>query len=104
METVTRKTVGLIALHKIVYNSYMPTILVLFGWRLFFYSNEGNEPIHIHCQKAAKECKFWIYPNEYDVKLAYEYHVGSKDKRLLRKIIFANFEYIIEQWNAVHGG
>ncbi len=26
----------------------MPTILFIYGWRLFFYSNEGTEPIHIH--------------------------------------------------------
>ena len=61
----------------------MPTVLFLFGWRFFFYSNEGNEPIHIHCQKAEKECKFWIYPDEYEVELAYEYNIGPKDKRLL---------------------
>jgi hypothetical protein len=35
----------------------MPTVLCVKGWRLFFYSNEGNEPIHIHGQKGDKECK-----------------------------------------------
>ncbi len=29
----------------------MPTILLLFGWRLFFYANEGNEPIHGDLEK-----------------------------------------------------
>ena len=29
-----------------------PTILVLLGWQLFFYANEGNGPIHVHCEKA----------------------------------------------------
>jgi len=29
----------------------MPTILVIFGWRLFFYANEGKEPIHVHCRE-----------------------------------------------------
>ena len=36
----------------------MPTILVIAGWRLFFYSNERNEPIHIHAVKADMECKY----------------------------------------------
>ena len=38
----------------------MPTILLVAGWRFFFYSNEGNEPIHLHCQKGDAEAKFWI--------------------------------------------
>ena len=81
----------------------MPTILFLSGWRFFFYSNEGGEPIHIHCRKAEKECKFWIYQVEYEVEIAYEYSLDPKDIRFLRKTIFMNFEYIIEQWDAVHG-
>ncbi|MFP4031244.1 MAG: DUF4160 domain-containing protein [Desulfococcaceae bacterium] len=36
----------------------MPTILKILGWRLFFYANEGKEPIHIHCRKGEMECKF----------------------------------------------
>jgi hypothetical protein len=35
----------------------MPTILLLLGWRIFFYANEGNEPVHVHCRKGEKECK-----------------------------------------------
>ncbi|MEN6433661.1 MAG: DUF4160 domain-containing protein [Smithella sp.] len=38
----------------------MPTILLIMGWRLFFYANEGNEPIHVHCQKGDTECKYWL--------------------------------------------
>jgi Domain of unknown function (DUF4160) len=30
----------------------MPTILFMNGWRLFFYSNEGDEPVHIHAEKG----------------------------------------------------
>jgi hypothetical protein len=65
----------------------MPTVLVLSGWRFFFYSNESGEPIHIHCRKAEMECKFWIYPEEYEVEIAYEYNLGitstSRRTRLL---------------------
>ena len=32
----------------------MPTVLYMLGWRLFFFPNEGNEPIHIHCENAEK--------------------------------------------------
>ena len=33
----------------------MPTVLYIRGWRFFFYSDEGNEPIHIHVQKGDSE-------------------------------------------------
>jgi hypothetical protein len=45
----------------------MPTILEILGWRLFFYSNEGNEPIHVHARKAEAECKYWIDVDNYDI-------------------------------------
>jgi hypothetical protein len=82
----------------------MPTILFLFGWRLFFYSNENKEPIHIHCQKAGKECKFWLDTPNYDIITAYEYNIAPADRRLLRKIIFANFDYIVQEWKKYKRG
>lgn len=30
----------------------MPTVLVLDGYRLFFYSNENDEPAHIHVEEG----------------------------------------------------
>ena len=30
----------------------MPRVLIMAGWRLFFYANEGPEPIHVHCRKG----------------------------------------------------
>lgn len=38
----------------------MPTILMIPGWRFFFYANERNEPIHIHCRKGDAEAKYWL--------------------------------------------
>jgi hypothetical protein len=30
----------------------MPTILYVQGWRFYFYSNESNEPMHVHAVKG----------------------------------------------------
>ena len=65
----------------------MPTILLVMGWRFFFYSNEGNEQIHIHCRKAEKECKYWLKPESFDLKEAYSYNMNNKDKREVKRII-----------------
>ena len=64
----------------------MPTILHIFGWRLFFYANEGNEPIHIHARKGDIECKYWIKHDEYEIELAYEYNLKPAAKREIKKI------------------
>ena len=78
----------------------MPTILLFLGWRLFFYANEGNEPIHVHCRKGGMECKYWIDVESFDIHEAYAFGLSPKDKREIRKIIFQNLEYIVEQWQA----
>ncbi|HNV72988.1 MAG TPA: DUF4160 domain-containing protein [Candidatus Ozemobacteraceae bacterium] len=76
----------------------MPTVIYLFGWRFFFYVNEGNEPIHIHCKNAEKEAKFWLDTENFGVEEAYSINFSPRDKRLVKKIIFNHFEYIEERW------
>ena len=49
----------------------MPTILLVQGWRFFFYANERNEPIHVHARKAGMECKYWLKSAAYDVVEAF---------------------------------
>ncbi|HLP46986.1 MAG TPA: DUF4160 domain-containing protein [Candidatus Kapabacteria bacterium] len=76
----------------------MPTILLIMGWRLFFYTNEGNEPIHIHCRKAEMECKYWLDSTNFEIREAFSNNMNNKDKRQVKKIIFEYFEYIEEEW------
>ncbi|MCH7575960.1 MAG: DUF4160 domain-containing protein [Candidatus Marinimicrobia bacterium] len=76
----------------------MPTILLVNGWRFFFYSNEGSEPIHIHCQKGDREAKFWLDSEEFEVTEAYGYQLSPRDRRQIKKIIFEYFEYIENEW------
>ncbi len=76
----------------------MPTVLLIFGWRLYFYANEGNEPIHIHCRKGDKECKFWLDSDNSDIIEAFSYNMNNRDKREIIKIIYEYFEFIEEEW------
>ncbi|OQY58258.1 MAG: hypothetical protein B6245_12880 [Desulfobacteraceae bacterium 4572_88] len=77
----------------------MPTILLIFGWRLFFYANEGNEPIHIHCRKGDMECKYWLNREDFEITEAYACNMNSRSRKEIRKIIFHHFEYIEEAWD-----
>lgn len=76
----------------------MPTILLVAGWRFFFYSNEGNEPIHIHCQKAEAEAKFWLDVDTFEATEAHSFNMSPADKRTVRKIVFEHFDYIVSEW------
>jgi len=59
----------------------LPTILLIRGWRFFFYANEANEPIHIHCRKAEKECKYWLDRKNFDVAEAFSYRMTEGQAR-----------------------
>ncbi len=77
----------------------MPTILLIDGWRFFFYANEGDEPIHVHCIKADKECKYWLDRQNFAVEEAYSFNMNHRDKRIVKKIIFEYFELIEKEWD-----
>jgi hypothetical protein len=44
------------------------------GWRFHFYSNEGNEPMHVHAVKGDAECKYWLHPDRLDIVEDFEYN------------------------------
>ena len=71
----------------------------MLGWRFFFYANEGNEPIHVHCRKAGAEAKYWLDVAEFEAIEAHAYNMSRADKRTARRIIFEHFDYIVSEWN-----
>lgn len=81
----------------------MPTILLLHGWRFYFYSNEGNEPVHIHAEKAERECKYWLDVEAFEINPAFVSNMSPRDTREVRRIIFENFDYIVSEWTRIQG-
>ncbi len=73
----------------------MPTVLRIKGYRFFFFSNEGNEPIHIHIEKAESYAKFWLNP----IRIAIDSGYNSKEIREIKSIIEEHHELIIKKWN-----
>jgi len=78
----------------------MPEVLRKYGFVFFFYSNEGQEPIHIHVRKAGGFAKFWLEP----VELEFSQGMKTGDVKQAEDIILQNREFIIEKWNEVFGG
>jgi hypothetical protein len=65
----------------------MPTVLRLGGLRFFFFSNEGNEPAHIHIEQAECYAKFWL---QMDVELALSFGFRKRDLTRIRKLVEKN--------------
>lgn len=47
----------------------MPTLLIIFGLRFFFYLDE-HQPIHVHIERNGKKAKIELCPN---IKLVYKW-------------------------------
>jgi hypothetical protein len=78
----------------------MPTILLLNGWRFFFYAEEGHEPPHVHCEKGDADAKYWLNPETFEISEARAHGMSTADKRLVRRIIYEHFDYFVAEWNS----
>jgi len=77
----------------------MPTILVMLGWRFYFYANERDEPAHVHCQKRDAEAQYWLDLDTCEVVEAHAFNMTPADRRTVRRIILEHFDYLVGQWN-----
>ncbi len=73
----------------------MPNILKVGSHRFFFFSNEGNEPAHIHVRTGENFAKFWLIP----VTLADGVGYNAKELRELREIVENHVEFFKEKWD-----
>lgn len=83
----------------------MPTVFDYKGYRFYFWSNENNEPIHIHVSKgvpSSNSTKFWILKDD-SVQLAINSNeFGSKELRNIQKYVENNISLIKEAWFSFH--
>lgn len=73
----------------------MPEVFRIEGFVFFFYSNEKNEPMHIHVRKAGGYAKFWAEP----IELACSKNMRTKELNRAEKLINQNIQLIIDKWN-----
>ena len=73
----------------------MPTVLRIGRFRFFFYSNENNEPPHIHVKAAENEAKFWLNP----VRLAFNHGYRSHELNEVERLVKDNQAALLEAWN-----
>ena len=77
----------------------MPTILIKKGFRFFFYTNEGNEPPHIHVIGKGGEAKIWLDP----IEIAHIYNLPFMERRLVLILTEENVNLFMSAWRKWHG-
>ncbi len=77
----------------------MPTVLRARGFRFFFFSNEGNEPPHVHLERADGHAKFWLDP----VSMVHSTGLSATELRQARGLISEHAEDMKERWNEYFG-
>ncbi len=77
----------------------VPTVLRVAGYRFHFYSNEGEEPPHVHVDAGDGECKFWLEP----VALASNYGLAATTVRKIERLVYEHQADLRESYREFHG-
>ncbi|MBI4374733.1 MAG: DUF4160 domain-containing protein [Deltaproteobacteria bacterium] len=77
----------------------MPTVLRKFGYRFHFYSNESQEPSHIHVTGKGGEMKVWL-PK---MVIEFSYGFSPPEQRKITEVIQENATLFMEKWNEFAG-
>jgi hypothetical protein len=78
----------------------MPTVLRIGRFRFHFYSDERDEPAHIHVATADGECKYWLDP----IALAGNRGLRSETVRQIERLIYQHATYLRNQYHERHTG
>jgi hypothetical protein len=76
----------------------MPTLLRVEGFPFFFFSNEGQEPPHVHVSKGDGVAKLWLTP----LQLAYARGLTPAELRRVRELTRDHVFRFLERWYEVH--
>ena len=81
---------------------FLPEVFRLYGYKIYFYANENNEPCHVHISKSPfSSSKVWIEP---EIKV--EHNKAQIPKKDLKKILSwleKNKNKVLQQWNEFFG-
>jgi hypothetical protein len=73
----------------------MPSVLRIGRYRFFFFSNEGEEPPHIHVKAGEHEAKFWLFP----IDLAANFGFNIRELNEARRLVEDHQDQLLEAWN-----
>ena len=76
----------------------MPTVLRIGRFRFHFYSDERQEPAHIHVRCSDGECKFWLDP----VVLARNLGLAPHTLREIERLVYEHHALLKEKYDEFH--
>lgn len=79
----------------------MPSIFEVCGYKIYFWSNENNEPIHIHISKgkpSSNSTKIWLTKRGGCIVANNNSRISNKDLNTLMEVVTSNYFFIVAQW------
>jgi len=73
----------------------LPKVADIGPYRLYFYSDDGSEPPHVHVRAGRATAKFWLEP----VRLARSKRLVDHQLREIQRIVEENQQRILEVWH-----
>jgi len=71
-----------------------PTILQSGPYRLFFFSSDRGEPVHVHVARDRKAAKFWVAP----VRLEYNHGFATAELAKVTALVREHESDIEKAW------
>jgi len=63
----------------------MSTVLIEGRYRFAFFSNENQEPPHVHIKADSDQAKFWLDPIELAANHGFKAHELNEIERIIRQ-------------------
>ena len=78
----------------------LPTLFKILGYYIYFWSGDGNEPVHVHVGKGVpseNDTKIWVGDK---IELVHNKgHIPDKDLLKILRLVSQNKLRIIKAWH-----
>lgn len=72
-----------------------PTVLQSGPYRLFFFSSDRGEPVHVHVARERKAAKFWLQP----VRLDYNHGFAATELSKVEALVRQHEIELVQAWH-----
>ena len=72
-----------------------PTVLQSGPYRLFFFSSDRGEPLHVHVDRERRTAKFWLSP----VRLEYNQGFAATELNKVETIVREHEAELVRAWH-----
>lgn len=79
----------------------MPNLFETLGYKIYFWSNENNEPIHVHISKgkpAGNSTKVWLTKSGGCIVANNNSNIPTSDLNKIKEALSYNYFFILSKW------